>query len=71
MFIWVFTFLLHSILDFFLLTTFDSIFCSPPLRLSSVADSSEASRLQQAEGQERGGAGTNDLLAARGLRESK
>lgn len=41
----------------------------PPPNLSSVVDSSEASRLQQAEGQESGGAGTSDLPAAQGLKD--
>lgn len=65
-----FTFLLNSILHFFYCLPFIlfSAFTPPHTHLSSVVDSSE-SRLQQAEGQESGGAGTNDLLAAQGLRE--
>jgi len=43
------------------------MFCSHHLHLWQTA--LKYHRLQQAEGQERDGAGTNDLLAAQGLGE--
>lgn len=56
---------------FILLFIFILFSASAPYHLFSSVASSEASRLQQSEGPSSGGTGTNNLLAAQGLKERK